>query len=61
MKVGFFKEYIYTIERNANGSIVCKSNNHKQIYYGYSEDEACQLFALYLDEENSNIFANQES
>ena len=60
MKVGFFRDYIYTIERNSNGSIVCKSDDIKQIYYGYSEAEACQLFALYLDEENSNIFVNQE-
>ena len=49
MKVGFFKEYIYTIERNNNGSIVCKSDNHKQIYYGYSEHEAVHKFRLYLD------------
>lgn len=60
MKVGFFRDYIYTIEHNQNGSIVCKSDEHKQIYYGYSEAEACQLFALYLDEENSKIFVNQE-
>lgn len=60
MKVGFFKEYIYTIETNPNGSIVCKSDDIKQIYYGYSEAEACQLFSLYLDEENSNIFVNRE-
>ena len=49
MKVGFFNDYMYTIETNPNGSIVCKSDEHKQIYYGYSEDEACQKFALYLD------------
>ena len=49
MKVGFFRDFIYTIEMNKNGSIVCKSDEHKQIYYGYSEAEACQKFALYLD------------
>ena len=49
MKVGFFNDYVYTIERNPNGSIVCKSDEHKQIYYGYSEGEACQKFSLYLD------------
>lgn len=49
MEVGFFKEHIYTIETNKNGSIVCKSDEHKQIYCGYSKAEACQKFALYLD------------
>jgi hypothetical protein len=52
MKVGFFNEYIYTIERNLNGSTVCKSDTHKQIYYGYSEAEACQKFRLYLQQEH---------
>jgi hypothetical protein len=50
MKVGFFKDYIYTIERNQNGSFVFKSNQHKQIYYDYSEAEAIQKFILYLIE-----------
>ena len=49
MKVEFFRDYIYTIERNKNGSIVCKSDEHKQIYYFYSEHEACQKFRLYLE------------
>ena len=48
MKVGFFKDYIYTIERNLNGSIVCKSDTHKQIYYGYNDFEAGEKFKLYL-------------
>jgi hypothetical protein len=52
MKVGFFKEFIYTIERNPNGSIVCKSDDMKQIYYFYSEYEACKKFELYLQQEN---------
>ena len=49
MKVGFFKDYVYTIERNKNGSIVCKSDEHKQIYNGYNDNEACQKFRLYLE------------
>jgi len=49
MKVGFFRDYVYTIETNANGSIVCKCDEHKQIYYGYSEHEAGCKFSLYLD------------
>lgn len=52
MKVGFFNEYIYTIDHNKNGSIVCKCDEHKQIYYGYSEFEACQKFRLYLQQEH---------
>jgi len=48
MKVGFFKDYVYTIERNHNGSIVCKSDEHKQIYYGYNDFEAGEKFKLYL-------------
>ena len=61
MKVGFFKDYIYTIETNKNGSITCKSGDIKQTYYGYSQYEASNLFDLYLDEENSKIFTNQDS
>ena len=49
MKVGIFRDYIYTIERNKNGSIVCKCDEHKQIYYGYNDNEACQKFRLYLE------------
>jgi hypothetical protein len=49
MKVGFFRDYIYTIERNKNGSIVCKSDEHKQIYCGYNDNEAAQKFRLYLE------------
>jgi len=49
MKVAFFKDYIYTIEQNNNGSIVCKSDEHKQIYYGYSQNEAIHKFRLYLE------------
>ena len=49
MKVGFFKDYIYTIEQNANSSIVCKCDDHKQIYYGYSQNEAIHKFRLYLE------------
>ena len=52
MKVGFFNDYIYTIERNPNGSIVCKSDDMKQIYYDYSEHEACEKFRLYLQHEH---------
>jgi len=49
MRVGFFNDYIYTIEQNKNGSIVCKSDDIKQIYYGYSENEAMHKFRLYLE------------
>jgi len=52
MKVGFFRDYIYTIEHNKNGSIVCKSDDMKQIYYGYSEHESCLKFELYLQHEH---------
>ena len=60
MKVGFFKDYIYTIETNPNGSITCKSGDIKQTYHVYSQYEASNLFDLYLDEENKSIFVNQE-
>lgn len=48
MKVGFFKDYIYTIEQNPNGSITCKSGEHKQLYCGYNSFEAGEKFKLYL-------------
>ena len=53
MKVGFYKDYVYTIIKytnsGRNGSIVCKSDDHKQIYYGYSQNEAVHKFRLYLE------------
>lgn len=53
MKVGFYKDYVYTVIKypnsGRNATIICRSDEHKQIYYGYSEDEACQKFALYLN------------
>lgn len=49
MRVGFFKDYIYTIEQNTNGSYVCKCDDHKQIYYGYSQNESIHKFRLYLE------------